>query len=157
MPHSAHFLERLDRVPRSLTDFALELYRDPERVRWIIHYAHLPEAEERVAYIRQANAARRAEGEPEEPVANGEEEVTTNITLSPERIAELAEQEEFLLTVTDVGFGKRTSAYEYRVTGRGGQGIAICRRPPAGYLAGRAGLPPRPRRRLTREARAPKP
>ena len=29
-----------------------------------------------------------------------------------------------LLTVTDSGFGKRTSAYEYRVTGRGGQGIA---------------------------------
>ena len=32
--------------------------------------------------------------------------------------------EEFLLTVTNAGFGKRTSAYEYRVTGRGGQGIA---------------------------------
>ncbi len=32
--------------------------------------------------------------------------------------------EEMLLTVTDMGFGKRTSAYEYRVTGRGGQGIA---------------------------------
>ncbi len=50
MPHAAHFLQRLDRVPRSLTDFALGLYRDPERVRWIIHYAHLPEAEERVAF-----------------------------------------------------------------------------------------------------------
>jgi hypothetical protein len=49
VPHSAHFLQRLDRVPRSLTDFALELYRDPERVRWIIHYAHLPDADERVA------------------------------------------------------------------------------------------------------------
>ena len=33
-------------------------------------------------------------------------------------------REEFLLTVTDAGFGKRSSAYEYRVTGRGGQGIA---------------------------------
>jgi hypothetical protein len=50
VPHAVHFLERLDRVPRSLTDFALELYRDPERVCWIIHYAHLPEAEERVAF-----------------------------------------------------------------------------------------------------------
>jgi hypothetical protein len=50
VPHAAHFLERLDRVPRSLTDFALELYRDPERVRWILHYAHLGEAEERVAF-----------------------------------------------------------------------------------------------------------
>jgi DNA gyrase subunit A len=44
--------------------------------------------------------------------------------LDEARIAQLAAAEEFLLTVTDIGFGKRTSAYEYRVTGRGGQGIA---------------------------------
>src|SRR5271165_3079089 len=43
---------------------------------------------------------------------------------SAARIAELAAAEEVLLTVTDSGFGKRSSAYEYRVTGRGGQGIA---------------------------------
>jgi DNA gyrase subunit A len=43
--------------------------------------------------------------------------------LSPERFADLEIGEEMLLTVTDMGFGKRTSAYEYRVTGRGGQGI----------------------------------
>jgi hypothetical protein len=49
VPHAEHFLERLDRVPRSLTDFALELYRDPGRVRWIVHCAHLPESEKRVA------------------------------------------------------------------------------------------------------------
>jgi hypothetical protein len=54
--HAEHFLERLDRVPRSLSDFALELYRDPERVRWIVHYAHLPEAEERVALALAADA-----------------------------------------------------------------------------------------------------
>ena len=36
----------------------------------------------------------------------------------------MAEAEEFILTVTENGYGKRTSAYEYRVTGRGGQGIA---------------------------------
>ncbi len=35
--------------------------------------------------------------------------------------------EEFLLTITEKGFGKRTSAYEYRVTGRGGQGVAVSR------------------------------
>ena len=49
MSHAAHFLERLDRVPRSLTDFALGLYRDEDRVRWILHYARLPKEEERVA------------------------------------------------------------------------------------------------------------
>ena len=37
-------------------------------------------------------------------------------------MAELEAAEEFLLTVTDGGFGKRSSAYEYRVTGRGGAG-----------------------------------
>jgi DNA gyrase subunit A len=44
--------------------------------------------------------------------------------LGPERFAELAEKEQFILTVTANGYGKRSSAYEYRRTGRGGQGIA---------------------------------
>jgi DNA gyrase subunit A len=44
--------------------------------------------------------------------------------LSPERLAELAEREQFILTVTENGYGKRSSAYEYRRTNRGGQGIA---------------------------------
>jgi DNA gyrase subunit A len=45
------------------------------------------------------------------------------ITLSAERMAEFEASEEFILTVTANGFGKRTSAYEYRRTNRGGQGI----------------------------------
>jgi DNA gyrase subunit A len=44
-------------------------------------------------------------------------------TLSPERFAELQENEQFILTVTENGYGKRSSAYEYRRTNRGGQGI----------------------------------
>lgn len=44
-------------------------------------------------------------------------------SLSPERVAELAEKEQFILTVTENGYGKRSSAYEYRRTNRGGQGI----------------------------------
>lgn len=43
--------------------------------------------------------------------------------LSPERFAEMAEKEQFILTVTENGYGKRSSAYEYRRTNRGGQGI----------------------------------
>jgi len=91
--------------------------------------------EERVAYLKQANAKRRTNGngngdaEAEAPAAadpaaavEGEGEVA-DVTLSAERFQELEESEEMLLTVTDMGFGKRTSAYEYRVTGRGGQGI----------------------------------
>ncbi|MDR3449279.1 MAG: DNA gyrase subunit A [Alphaproteobacteria bacterium] len=80
--------------------------------------------DERSAYIRQSNAARRAAGEEVLASASGdEEESTSNVTLSPERFAELAAQEEFLLTVSERGFGKRSSAYEYRLSGRGGQGI----------------------------------
>ena len=44
-------------------------------------------------------------------------------TLKADRFAELAEKEQFILTVTENGFGKRSSAYEYRRTNRGGQGI----------------------------------
>ena len=46
------------------------------------------------------------------------------VQLDEARIRQLEETEEFLLTVTNAGFGKRSSAYEYRVSGRGGQGIA---------------------------------
>ena len=44
-------------------------------------------------------------------------------SLTPERYAEIADKEQFILTVTENGYGKRTSAYEYRRTNRGGQGI----------------------------------
>jgi DNA gyrase subunit A len=43
--------------------------------------------------------------------------------LPPDRYAELAEGEQFLLTITENGYGKRSSTYEYRRTNRGGQGI----------------------------------
>jgi DNA gyrase subunit A len=52
------------------------------------------------------------------------EAVAETVTLTPERFASLEAKEEFILTVTAKGFGKRSSAHEYRITGRGGQGIA---------------------------------
>ncbi|HEY1856046.1 DNA gyrase subunit A [Acidocella sp.] len=80
--------------------------------------------EERAAYLKYAAAQRRnGDDEATETVEAGEEPVS-DIALSEARIAELAAAEEILLTVTDSGFGKRSSAYEYRVTGRGGQGVA---------------------------------
>jgi DNA gyrase subunit A len=88
--------------------------------------------EERAAYLKYTSAMRRgseeaetaetAEAEAEEPAAN--DEPVPEIALADARVVELAAGEEILLTVTDQGFGKRSSAYEYRVTGRGGQGIA---------------------------------
>lgn len=86
------------------------------------------DAAERAAYLRMAKA-RRGGDEVEAPVENtapeeGEETAVPAITLSEERFAEMAANEEFILTVTANGFGKRSSAYEYRVAGRGGKGIA---------------------------------
>jgi DNA gyrase subunit A len=84
--------------------------------------------DERSAYVKHANAMRRAagvEGEEVEDVAapDDEDEVAGEAALSPERIAELGAAEEILLTVSTEGYGKRTSAYEFRRTGRGGQGL----------------------------------
>ncbi len=74
--------------------------------------------EERVAYLKAANKLRGADEEGMES-----EEGAADISLSAERFKELQSKEQFLLTATNGGFGKRTSAYEYRLTGRGGQGI----------------------------------
>jgi DNA gyrase subunit A len=82
--------------------------------------------DERAAYLRIASARRHAAGvqdEAETVLAESEGPVG-EVTLPEDRITELEQAEEFLLTVTSTGFGKRSSAYEYRVTGRGGQGIA---------------------------------
>ena len=77
--------------------------------------------EERGAYLRLAGARRRGDnGEDGEPC--GAEDV--GVELDEARFAELEAAEQFLLSVADDGLGKRTSAYEYRVTGRGGQGLA---------------------------------
>ncbi|MGE3769928.1 MAG: DNA gyrase subunit A [Bdellovibrionales bacterium] len=76
--------------------------------------------EERAAYIRMAKAARAVEGE---EAGDDDNEGDTGLTLTPERFAQLAAVEQFILTVSAQGFGKRTSSYEYRVSGRGGQGI----------------------------------
>jgi DNA gyrase subunit A len=84
---------------------------------------------ERAAYIKMAAAARRAQlGTDEEeeapPVAETDEEGATEVAeLTPERYAELAEREQFVFTVSERGFGKRSSSYEYRTSGRGGKGI----------------------------------
>jgi DNA gyrase subunit A len=75
-------------------------------------------SEERVAYLKMANAVRRGEeGEDEE------EEKVKAIELSQKRYAAMSAAEQFILTLTEHGYGKRTSSYEYRITGRGGKGI----------------------------------
>jgi DNA gyrase subunit A len=92
----------------------------------VLRHVDAPIAE-RAAYLKHTAARRRgAEEEAAEVAAEAGEdidELTADVSLSSERIAALEESEELLLTVTDRGYGKQTSAYDYRVTGRGGQGI----------------------------------
>jgi len=83
---------------------------------------------ERSAYLRHASAMRSAAGgeEAEAPAPTDDEEDGPSgegESLSLERLARLGAAEEFVLTVSSEGFGKRTSAYDYRRTGRGGQGL----------------------------------
>ncbi len=84
------------------------------------------EAEERAAYLKQAGALRRSEDAEDAEVvveADGEEVNADAVTLSPERFAEMQTAEQFVLTVSTKGFGKRSSSFEFRTSGRGGKGI----------------------------------
>jgi DNA gyrase subunit A len=85
--------------------------------------------EERDAYLRRA-AAERSPDEPEPPPeappeapAAAAEPAKPLPQIDDARYAELAAGEEFILAIAEDGYGKRTSAYEYRVSGRGGKGI----------------------------------
>jgi DNA gyrase subunit A len=80
-------------------------------------------ADERAAYLKRANAVRRGVGE--EDIATDAEETPNAgaIELGEQRYVEMSAAEQVVLTVTENGFGKRTSSYEYRTTGRGGKGI----------------------------------
>jgi DNA gyrase subunit A len=79
-------------------------------------------ADERAAYLKRAAAVRRGT-EAEEEAAGDGEEATGAIELGEQRYVVMSEAEQFVLTITENGFGKRTSSYEYRTTGRGGKGI----------------------------------
>ncbi|NEU98535.1 DNA gyrase subunit A [Bradyrhizobium uaiense] len=79
-------------------------------------------SDERSAYLKMRRAV-AGETTAEEPVEAEGEETANAIQLSQERYAELSAAEQVVLTVSVNGFGKRTSSYEYRTTGRGGKGI----------------------------------
>lgn len=78
-------------------------------------------SEERAAYLRMRRALRGETGA-EEGADDGEDAATTG-ALPQERYVEMSEAEQFVLTVSENGYGKRTSSFEYRTTGRGGKGI----------------------------------
>jgi DNA gyrase subunit A len=100
----------------------IKLGKDDELISLTILNHIEAEASERAAYVRQANMVRRG-GADYEPDIEPEEGDAEAVALSTERYAELSAHEEFVLTVSENGYGKRSSAYEYRVSGRGGKGI----------------------------------
>jgi DNA gyrase subunit A len=81
------------------------------------------EASERAAYLKRSASERRALGVDEEDIALVGEEVTEESELSEERYQELKAREQFVLTVSEKGYGKRSSSYDFRISGRGGKGI----------------------------------
>ena len=78
--------------------------------------------DKRDAYLKESAARRRAAGltddgdTPDTPT-------TTATVLAPDEFDKMAAEEEFILTLTAAGYGKRSSAYEYRITSRGTQGV----------------------------------
>ena len=81
--------------------------------------------EERDEYSRISSAIKRLQSERGDDSEVKLEETDIELKdLTAEKYAEMKEKEQFILTVTTTGYGKRTSSYEYRITGRGGQGIA---------------------------------
>jgi DNA gyrase subunit A len=76
-------------------------------------------AEERAAYLKMSRAMR---GEADDAGGSDEGDVVAG-DLPQERYAEMGALEQFILTISENGYGKRTSSHEYRITGRGGKGI----------------------------------
>ena len=88
----------------------------------ILHHGDA-DSDERSAYLRRANAIRRG-GEDDQNGQIGEgEEQGANVELNEARYVAMSAAEQFVLTISENGYGKRTSSYEYRTTGRGGKGI----------------------------------
>jgi DNA gyrase subunit A len=81
-------------------------------------------AEERAAYLKRASAVRRGgNGNGTDDTVADQEEAEGAIELGETRYVDMSAAEQFVLTISEKGFGKRTSSYEYRTTGRGGKGI----------------------------------
>jgi len=85
---------------------------------------------EREAYLKQSGAIRRAatgdeaEAEPEvDTTEEAEEGAGEAASISEARYIEMGAAEQFVLTITELGFGKRSSSYEFRISNRGGKGI----------------------------------
>jgi DNA gyrase subunit A len=106
----------------------IRLGKDDEVISMSILRHFEATADERSAYLKMRRAiAGEADLEIEDAEPVEEEEAAADATLSQERYAEMSAVEEYILTLSEQGYGKRTSSFEYRVTGRGGKGIVAMR------------------------------
>ncbi|MBU2326026.1 MAG: DNA gyrase subunit A, partial [Alphaproteobacteria bacterium] len=78
---------------------------------------------QRAAYLKRSAAERRAMGVDEDDIALVGEEVGAEGELAEGHYQELKAREQFVLTVSEKGYGKRSSSYDFRTSGRGGKGI----------------------------------
>ncbi|MBS9720463.1 DNA gyrase subunit A [Tianweitania sp. BSSL-BM11] len=101
----------------------INMAEDDRAISMTILHGVESEAWERVAYLKRAANERRALTGDEEEVVTPVEDVAVEGDLGDERYEELKAREEMVLTVTERGYGKRSSSYDFRVTGRGGKGI----------------------------------
>lgn len=82
------------------------------------------DVEEREGYLQARNAQRRlASGDYTDRADDKAKDEGLSAKLDDPRYQAMQEAEQFLLTLTEDGMGKRTSSFEYRVANRGGQGI----------------------------------
>ncbi len=86
----------------------------------VLKHVEVNSAEARAYFKWDAQARDGTEAEPEPEAGEDSGEIAE---VPFERLAWLKTQEQFVLTVTSGGLGKRASSYEYRVTGRGGKGL----------------------------------
>ncbi len=93
----------------------------------ILLSASAQNTEERDAYLKAATRLRQiangADNADETDIAETVDQTEETVQLAPERVQELAMREQFILAISENGYGKRTSAYEYRTTNRGSSGF----------------------------------
>ena len=97
----------------------IRLAKDDKIISMAILHHFDATPEERTAYIKMSRAMR---GESEDNIEAIENEGEA-AAISPERYAQMGAAEQFVMAISENGYGKRSSSYEYRVAGRGGKGI----------------------------------
>ncbi|MEO0327947.1 MAG: DNA gyrase subunit A [Pseudomonadota bacterium] len=102
----------------------INLGKDDHVISMTILNPSQAEAWERTAYLKRRRAMMAAEEGEEQELQIDEEEDAGDQYLSEERYIQMSASEQFILTISERGYGKRSSSHEYRVSGRGGKGIA---------------------------------